>query len=289
MDKLLIIGTGLLGRRIVEIASDEFEIVNTYNKNSADLQSTMSYQLDITDQKLTSRLIKELNPDYIIHTAAHTGVDYCEVHRSEAYSVNVTGTRNVVEASDEIGAKLVYVSTDYVFDGAKGMYREGDVTNPINYYGKTKLEGEHVVETTCEDGIIARTSVLYGWNPAKPNFVTWALEELVAGNRIRVVSDQFNSPTLSDNLADMLIRLIKRDENGVFHASGGERISRYDFAIKIAEIFDLSSELIEPITSDQLNWTAKRPADSSLDVSKISNIEKPLTIEESLEKMRELQ
>ena len=285
----MIIGTGLLGSRIVEMASKEFEIVNTYNKNPVDLQSTMSHQLDITDRKVTLGLIKELNPDYIIHTAAHTGVDYCEVHRSEAYSVNVTGTRNVSEASDEIGAKLVYVSTDYVFDGAKGMYCEGDVTNPINYYGKTKLEGEHVVKTICEDWIIARTSVLYGWNPAKPNFVTWALDELMAGNGIRIVSDQFNSPTLADNLADMLIELIKRDENGVFHTSGGERISRYDFAIRIAEIFDLNSELIEPITSDQLNWIAKRPADSSLDVSKISNIEKPLTIGESLEKMRELQ
>ena len=285
----MIIGTGLLGSRIVEIASNEFEIINTYNKNPVDLQSTVSHQLDITNQKLTFRLIKKLNPEYIIHTAAHTSVDYCEVHRSEAYSVNVTGTRNVVEASGEIGAKLVYISTDYVFDGAKGMYREGDVTNPINYYGKTKLEGEDVVKTICDDWIIARTSVLYGWNPAKPNFVTWALDELMAGNRIRIVSDQFNSPTLADNLADMIIKLIRRDENGVFHTSGGERISRYDFAIRIAEIFDLNSELIEPITSDQLNWTAKRPADSSLDVSKISNIEKTLTIEESLEKMRELQ
>lgn len=289
MDKLLIIGTGLLGSRIVEMASGEFEIVNTYNKIPVDLQSTVSHQLDITDRKVTFRMIKELNPDYIMHTAAHTGVDYCEVHRSEAYNVNVTGTRNVSEASDEIGAKLVYVSTDYVFDGAKGRYREGDVTNPINYYGKTKLEGEDVVKSTCNDGIIARTSVLYGWNPAKPNFVTWALNELMTGNRMRIVSDQSNSPTLSDNLADMLIELTKRDEHGVFHTSGGECISRYDFAIEIAEIFDLNSELIEPITSDQLNWIAKRPADSSLDVSKISNIAKPLTIEESLEKMRELQ
>ena len=289
MDKLLIIGTGLLGSRIVEMASEEFEIVNTYNKNPVDLQRTVSHQLDITNQKMTFGLIKEVNPDYIMHTAAHTGVDYCEIHRSEAYNVNVAGTRNIAKASGEIGAKLVYVSTDYVFDGAKGMYSEGDMTNPINHYGKTKLEGEHVVKTICEDWIIARTSVLYGWNPAKPNFVTWALDELIAGNRIRIVNDQFNSPTLADNLADMLIELIKRDEHGVFHTSGGERISRYDFATKIAEIFDLNSGLIEPITSDQLNWTAKRPADSSLDVSKISNIEKPLTIEESLEKMRQLQ
>ena len=285
----MIIGTGLLGSRIVEIASDEFEIVNTYNKIPVDLQSTVSHQLDITNQKMTFGMIKEVNPDYIIHTAAITSVDYCETHGNEAYSVNVTGTRNVAKASDEIGAKLVYVSTDYVFDGAKGMYREEDMTNPINHYGKTKLEGEDVVESTCNDWIIARTSVLYGWNPAKPNFVTWALDELMVGNRIRIVSDQSNSPTLADNLADMLIELIKRDEHGVFHTSGGERISRYDFSTKIAEIFDLNSELIEPITSDQLNWTAKRPADSSLDVSKISNIEKPLTIEESLEKMRELQ
>lgn len=116
----MIIGTGLLGSRIIEMASEEFEIVNTYNKNPVDLQSTVSHQLDITNQTMTFKLIKELNPDYTIHTAAHTGVDYCEVHGSEAYSVNVTEARNVSETSGEIGAKLVYISTDYIFDGAKG-------------------------------------------------------------------------------------------------------------------------------------------------------------------------
>ena len=280
-------GSGLLGRKIAEIATIRgYEVYAGYCHNKPEFGEPIKLDLSRYGDL---EVIYKIRPEIIIHAAALTNVDECETNKELAYEINVQGTRRLSEIGKELGAFVVYISTDYVFDGAKGMYCEGDMTNPINHYGKTKLEGEHVVKTICEDWIIARTSVLYGWNPAKPNFVTWALDELMAGNRIKIVSDQFNSPTLSDNLADMLIELIKRDEHGVFHTSGGERISRYDFAIKIAEIFDLNSELIEPITSDQLNWTAKRPADSSLDVSKISNIEKPLTIEESLEKMRELQ
>lgn len=280
-------GSSLLGRKIAEIATIRgYEVYAGYCHNKPEFGEPIKLDLSRYGDL---EVIYKIRPEIIIHTAALTNVDECETNKELAYEINVQGTRRLSEIGKELGAFVVYISTDYVFDGAKGMYREGDMTNPINHYGKTKLEGEHVVKTICEDWIIARTSVLYGWNPVKPNFVTWALDELMAGNRIRIVSDQFNSPTLADNLTDMIIKLIKRDEHGVFHTSGSERISRYDFVIKIAEIFDLNSELIEPITSDQLNWTAKRPADSSLDVSKISNIEKPLTIEESLEKMRELQ
>lgn len=202
--------------------------------------------------------------------------------------INVNGTRNIVEIAEEINAKLIYISTDYVFDGEKGMYKENDQTNPVDYYGETKLEGENVVKETCDDYLIVRPSVLYGWNPVKLNFVTWMIKELKEGNKINIVKDQFNTPTLADDLAELILELIKKESFGIFHISGSERISRFDFALKIAGIFDLNKNLIKPITTDQLNWIAKRPMDSSLDVSKISGIRKPLNVEDSLIRMRGL-
>ncbi|MFQ6119001.1 MAG: dTDP-4-dehydrorhamnose reductase [Methanosarcinales archaeon] len=281
MKRLLIIGTGLLGQKIAEIS--EFETFSTYNKDPFKIEGCKSYRLDITDELETYSLIKKLDPDFIVHTAALTNVDFCEKQKEEAWNVNVKGTENVVRACR---SKLVYVSTDYVFDGEKGMYREEDEKNPVNYYGETKLEGENIVKD-LEDYIIVRPSVLYGVNPVKLNFATWVIHELEKGNKIKIVRDQFNSPTLANNLAELILELIERDERGTFHTAGSVRISRYEFAKKIAKIFDLDESLIESITSDELEWIAKRPKDSSLNVEKISKIKKPLSIEESLEKMKE--
>ncbi|MEA3254648.1 MAG: sugar nucleotide-binding protein [Candidatus Altiarchaeota archaeon] len=147
------------------------------------------------------------------------------------------------------------------------------------------MGGEKVVQELCSDYLIARPSVLYGWHP-KPNFVTWVIKELRQGHRINIVRDQFNSPTLADNLMDLILELIGRRETGIYHTSGSERINRLKFAIKIADAFNLDRNLINPVTPDELNWVAKRPMDSSLDISKMSVIKKPLNIEESLKAMR---
>jgi len=244
------------------------------------------FHLDITNKK-DMVLIKKLSPEIIIHTAALTNVDYCETNKEKAWNVNVEGTRNIAEVSREVNSKLIYISTDYVFDGEKGMYKEDDRTNPVDYYGKTKLEGEKAVRELCDDYIIARTSVLYGWHP-KPNFVTWVIGKLEQGHSINIVEDQFNSPTLADDLAELISELIDKNETGIFHTAGSERISRFKFVEKVAEVFNLNRNLINPISSDELDWIAKRPTDSSLDVSKVSKIKRPLNIMESLKLMRNL-
>lgn len=288
MTRLLIIGSGLLGNCFAEMAVNTFVTFATYNEHPLDLKGCKSYYLNITNKADVTTLVQKLKPDYIIHTAALTDVDHCERDKRLAWNINVEGTRHISEISRKISAKLVYISTDYVFDGYGGMYKENDSTNPIDYYGATKLGGENLAKD-LKDCIIVRPSVLYGWNPMKLNFVTWVIQELKRGNAINVVNDQFNSPTLADNLVELILELIEKEENGIFHASGSERISRLDFAIRIAEIFGLNKDLIKPITSDQLNWTAKRPMDSSLDVSKISRIAKPLDVEGSLTRMRDLE
>jgi len=282
---LLVIGAGLLGSKFPEIVGKDHDLTITYCSNPVSFPNAEVSQLDIMNRSQTFDFITGTRPETIILTAAATNVDRCETDHAYA-DINVTGTQNVVDAASKTGSTLVYISTDYVFDGKKGMYQESDPVNPIDNYGLTKLEGEKIVQT-LDDFIIARTSVIYGLNRGL-NYATWVIDELEKGNEINVVTDQYTSPTLADDLAGMVISLIEKEGHGIFHASGRERIDRFDFAVRIARIFGLDRALINPITSDKLNWVAKRPMDSSLDVSKISGIKKPLNINEGLEKMKEM-
>ena len=280
MKILLIGGSGLFGRAFVELIKDRtsHDIYATYNENIVDSEEAVF--LDITDKKRVEEVIKKLQPDVVVHAAAFTNVDKCEVEKEKAYDINVEGTKNIAMASNEIGAKMIYISTDYVFDGTKGFYEEKDKTNPISYYGLTKLEGEKAVQEICDDFIIARTSVIYGAH--KKNFATWVIKELREENQIKIITDQWVSPTLNVDLAEQILALIEKDEKGIFHTAGGERINRYDFVVEMARVFDFNEKLITPATSKEMNWIAKRPMDSSLNVSKISKIKKPYMVEESL-------
>ena len=280
--KLLVIGTGLLGKKIVETGYERFDIVATYHKEKPKVESEL-YKLDITDKNSVLNLVEKIKPTVIIHTAALTNVDYCEKNKAKASKVNVEGTKNVAIAAEKIGSKLVYVSTDYVFDGKKGFYKEDDKPNPINYYGLTKLEGERVVEKICNDYLIVRPSVIYG--EGRKNFATWIIDELKNSREVKITKEHFASPTLNTDLAEQIFALIEQEKEGIFHTAGRERISRYDFALRIAEIFELDKSLIKPVSAEDLNWIARRPRDSSLDVSRIFKIKRPLDIREGLKKL----
>jgi dTDP-4-dehydrorhamnose reductase len=278
-------GSGLLGSKLAaDLSSVGCDLKSLSNSNFLDNGSS-ALKIDIRDRQAIINLITETRPDVVFHPAALTNLDYCEKNKEDAWAVNVEGTRNIADACGETGSKLVYISTDYVFDGLRGMYKETDLVRPPNYYALTKFEGEKIVGG-LHDHIIARTSVLYGNHP-RPNFVVWAIRELREGRRINIVEDQYNSPTLADDLSDILIKLVETEENGIFHTAGSERISRLDFVCRIADIFGLDSKLINPITTNQLKWVAKRPMDSSLDVSKVSCIKRPMDTLEGLKKMRD--
>ena len=290
MQKILVIGgNGLLGSKIVKLAQTKYECVPTY-RTRALLQNSL--RLDITSKEEVFRVFKVVEPNVIMHVAAETSVDKCETDRDRAWKVNVEGTANVAQACCKMNLKLVYVSTDYVFDGEKGLYTEQDKPNPINCYGQTKLKGEESVRERCKDHVIARTSVLFGWHPWKKNFATWAIEALRCEKRIEVVDDHFNSPTLADNLAEALLEMVEKDLSGTYHTAGSERISRYEFVAKIAKIFDLDMHLIKPIKMRELKtWVAKRPRDSSLRIDKARKQLKTrfLDVKESLEFMRSVE
>jgi len=289
-EKILITGTsGLLGSKTAELAREHYKVLSTYNAKPL-FQG--SVKMDVTNESEVLHVFRKFKPKIVVHTAAETNVDKCEVDKEPAWKVNAIGTKNVAEACNKIGAKVLYISTDYVFDGEKGLYSEEDKPNPINYYGITKLEGEKYIMNLCKDYTIARTSVLYGWHPWKSNFVKWVIESLRNGKQISVVNDHFNSPTLADNLAEILLEIVKKDLKGLYHTSGSERINRFDFTLKIAEIFDLDSSLIRPIKMSELKaWVARRPRDSSLRIDKVRRELKTklLSATEGLNKMREME
>jgi dTDP-4-dehydrorhamnose reductase len=286
--KLLVTGaSGLLGNKIVELMKDDFEVTPIHNTKP--LQSN-SVKLDITNAFEVANLFSRFKPIVVIHTASETNVDKCETEKEHAWKTNVEGTCNIAEACQMVNAKLVFISTDYVFDGEKGLYNEEDKPNPVDYYGVTKLEGEKQAINHCENCAILRTSVLYGWHPWKQNFATWIINKLKQRQEITVVEDHYNTPTLAGNLAELAIEVAEKDLQGIYHASGDERISRYEFAKQIAKTFGLNSDLIKPVKMSQVAaWIAKRPRDSSLDTNKIQKQlkTKPLNITEGLNKMKE--
>ena len=210
-------------------------------------------------------------PNVVVHTAAETNVDRCETQRDVARRINVEGTANIAQACVRVRAKLIFVSTDYVFDGDKGNYAETDEPNPINFYGLTKLEAERIAASISSDFLMVRTSVLYGCHPTKLNFATWILKGLRERQTMKVVNDHINSPTFAGNLADAIHRAIELRSQGTLHIAGSQRISRFDFARRIAMQFDLDESLLLPVKMKDLDWIARRPRDSSLNVGKAEN------------------
>lgn len=266
-----------MGSKIAEMAVAEgAHVVSGYAHNRPECGECVLF--DLLHPVGISNLVNEMRPDVIVHSAALTDVDRCEREKELAYKMNVEGTRVLAEAAENASSFLVYISTDYVFDGLRGMYREDETTNPVNYYGYSKLLGEQF----CR-GCIARTCVIYGSRPAsgKVNFALWLINSLRSGKEVHVVTDQFITPTLNTNLARMVLEAANRRLRGVFHLAGATRISRYDYAMELARVFDLDSSLIVPSRMADLKWDAKRPIDSSLDTSKATQMlaERPLNIQ----------
>jgi dTDP-4-dehydrorhamnose reductase len=265
--------SGLLGRSLMNVLKNDYEAVGI-DKYVPEGEEDLT--VDITEKEETLKSIATTAPSVVVHTAAETNVDRCETQRGLARKINVDGTANIAAACMRIGAKLLFISTDYVFDGRKGNYTETDEPTPISFYGLTKLEAERIVASDSLNALIVRASVLYGWHPSKLNFATWVLKGLREHQNLKVVNDHINSPTFAGNLADAIRTAIERNSRGILHIAGSERVSRFDFARRIAKRFDLDESLLIPVEMRDLSWIARRPRDSSLNVGKA---EKELGIE----------
>jgi len=245
-------GYGLLGTDVCEeLDNDNIEYI-AFGRN----------EFDITDREKTLKIIKQYNPDVVIHCAAYTKVDKAESEKEECYNVNVIGTRNIVEACKGIDAKLLFVSTDYIFSGEKeGIYEINDEPSPVNFYGKTKLEGEKIIQQELDKFFIVRVSWLFGKNGT--NFVKTMLNLSKEKSEICVVDDQIGSPTFSKDIAKLFVEMIQTTKYGIYHATNEGFCSWAEFAEEIFKITKKSIK-VRKISSDEYTSSAKRPKNSRL-------------------------
>ena len=260
--RVLITGAnGLLGQKLVQTFKEKFQIMASGNEDHFYInEKEVHYEiLDITDYARCKSFIQDVKPDIIVNAASYTNVDACEVEREACWDVNVKGVENLAKAAKGLMSLLVHVSTDFIFDGKNGPYSEGERPNPLGYYGKSKLASENVCRISGIPFAIVRTSVLYGLGvDVKQNFFVWLYNNLKEGNEINIVTDQFNTPTLVDDLADGILLLIQKSAYNVYNISGGDFIDRYEYANTLAEVFGFEKNLITPITTNSLKQKAKR-------------------------------
>lgn len=251
--KVMIIGSeGMLGHDLVDVLSLEH-----------DISTTTIWTLDITDINKTIETVRNINPDVVVHAAAFTDVDGSESKADLAYQVNAIGTRNVAVACRETDSALVYICTDYVFDGTKGSpYYEYDQTNPLSVYGKTKHLGEVYIRDLLDKFYIVRTSWLYGFHG--PNFITTMLKLAETHDKISVVGDQIGSPTYTLDLAKAIAQLIEKPAYGIYHVTNSDHCSWFEYAQLIFEIAGKKVEL-DPVTTEEFSSPAPRPKYSVLE------------------------
>jgi len=255
-------GDGQLGSTLGKYLMKYYDVFNTS-------YSSIDNPLDVTDKKMLDAAIPRIKPDYLINCAAFTNVDGNEVDKKRAYSVNVDGIKNIIAATDKT-IKIIQISSDYIFDGKRESYKEEDPPNPLNYYGKVKLESENILRSSNRNFLIFRPSVIY--NNSHQNFYTWVYESLLNNKKIKVVTDQISNPTWTWSLSEAICKSMINNLDGIFHYAGNDIVSRYEFALKIADIFSFNSDYITPIVTSDLRQVATRPLKSTLDSSKINKI-----------------
>ena len=282
--KILVTGSaGLIGIQVVkDLLDNHKQVYSCYNKTKPELG--IITHLDLTKKDDIVNTMNRIKPDVVIHLGAMTDVELCETETELAKKINTDATEILALESEKYNTFFVYMSTDYVFDGKVGMKKENDKTNPINFYGKSKLDGERVFKKITTPNVIVRTSTPFGIHSKKISFPIWVKKNLELEKEISVVVDQYTSPSYVPNISKMIIEIIERKITGIIHLAGATKISRYDFAVQISKIINANKQFLKLTKMDQMDWKAPRPADSSLSVSKANKIlkNKPEKIEDSL-------
>ena len=259
MLNILVTGsTGQLGSHFNSIKDSVFNIIPSYYKKKSSF-----ILLDITNKKDVENAIRASKPDIIINAAAITDVDFCEKNKSLARNVNVEGLKNLIKYSRS-KTKIIQISTDYIYDGINGSYNEKSIPNPINYYGKTKLEAENILLSSNREFIIIRVSTLF--SNYSNNFYNWIVSNLKDNNILNVVDDQISNPCYALNLVNLILDLILLDFTGKINFGSIDTLSRYDFALEIAKSKGLNNELLNLSKTSNLNLLANRPLNTSFDL-----------------------
>ncbi|MFN3839794.1 MAG: SDR family oxidoreductase [Cyclobacteriaceae bacterium] len=273
MNVLITGSNGLLGQKLVKRLSEDAALHVTATARS--LPDTLPpnvefHLLDVTDPGQVNKIISHTKPNVVINTAAATQVDWCEQNQDACFRINTEAVQYLTDACNTHGAHLVHLSTDFVFNGTKELLTESDQPDPVNYYGLSKLLAEQYIQRHSASWCIIRTVLVYGVasNTGRSNIVLWVKENLEQGKRIQVVSDQWRTPTLAEDLALGCYLALKRKATGIFHISGEELMTPYDIAIRTAEFFKLDQSLIKATDSTQFTQPAKRPLKTGFSIRK---------------------
>ena len=294
--KILITGAnGLLGTYLVRDLMQAGHEVLATGLGPARLHETISgrgieyNEMDIRDPMAIRRVLEAWKPEWVLHNAAWAQPDSCETQPAACWDVNVTATRFLLDAAKDAGAAFLFVSTDFVFDGKAGPYREDDATGPVNYYGCSKMVAEKAVRESGLHWAIVRTVLVYGQSPTvqRFNLLSWVRDKLTAGERIRVVNDQYRTPTYAGDLAKGIRLVMEKNIPGIFHISGADFMTPYDMAVATARALHLDETLIDAVHAGTFSQPAQRPARTGFIIEKARRMlgYEPLSFTEGLLKM----
>ena len=276
--KILITGSnGLLGQKLVALLANKEEIkLLATSKGENRISNTNGYQyqnLDITNENEVRAIFNTFKPNTVINTAAMTNVDSCESLQKECWELNVTAVEYLIKYAEQHQSHLVHLSTDFVFDGENGPYKETDQANPLSYYGKSKLAAEELVQQANTKWSIVRTIIVYGVaeNMSRSNIVLWAKQALEKGDPLTIVDDQFRSPTLAEDLAMGCWLTAEKQATGIFHLSGKDLMSIIELVYRVADFYGYDKTNIQPIKSSSLNQAANRPPKTGFVLNKAIN------------------
>ena len=276
--RILITGAnGLLGQKLVNLlsSSEKDEVHATGRGGNRNLPGPYTYhKVDLTEEGALHNLFEEIKPDGVIHTAAMTNVDACELDPNECHLQNVAVVESIVRACENFDVFLVHLSTDFIFDGITGPYDEESSPNPLSVYGRSKLEAEEVVKAGRMKWAIARTVLVYGQvhDMSRSNIVLWVKKSLEEGKSIKLITDQYRMPTFAEDLARGCALLAQQQAQGVFNVSGQDYLNPYEMAIQVADVFELDGTLITPTDGTAFTQPAKRPPKTELILDKARSI-----------------
>ncbi|HNQ12360.1 MAG TPA: SDR family oxidoreductase [Bacteroidia bacterium] len=294
--KILITGSnGLLGQKLIYtiVKNKSFEVIATaVGANRTTLKEGYRYEeMDVSDAKQVEEVIQKYKPDCVIHTAAMTNVDACETDQEKCTKLNIHAVQYIIDACKKSQSYLCFLSTDFVFDGLNGPYKETDAPNPLSYYAESKLKGEQLVLQSGLKASVLRTIIIYGVvdDDQRSNVVLWTINSLSAKKNIHVINDQFRAPTLAEDLATACIEACVRRSEGIYHISGPETKSILDIVYEVADFFHLDKQYINPISTASLNQAAQRPLRTGFVLDKaIKDLNyKPHTFQEGLQIVKE--
>lgn len=300
MKKIFIFGIGsLTGSKLAVLAKTRYHVSGSYNLRDPQIPNISSIHLDITNIEKVKKLLTENQPDFIVNTCAINNVDYCEKNQDVAKKINADFVSDLSRICQSIDSKLIHLSSDSVFDGTKKTsYVEDDLTNPINYYGLTKLLGEKSALKTPEN-VVIRVSILYGWLPKqisnlqsssmKPsNFGKWFIEKLMLNEKVKIITDEHSTPIIADDFARVILHSVEKNLKGLYHAAPHTKITRYDFCQKLAQKLGLNQDLIIPVTSKELGRDVMTGLNKCLDSNKMAKTGfQFMTLEESFSLLKQ--